>query len=55
MDENRDLLSDNMSHLSMEVNTTGTGSIKGDLEFEDFAMDGDVEAIPDEELDALLS
>jgi coatomer subunit beta' len=27
-DEARDLLSDNMSHLSMEVNTTGTNSIR---------------------------
>ncbi|KAJ3115645.1 Coatomer subunit beta' [Phlyctochytrium bullatum] len=28
---------DNVSHLSMEVNTTGTGSLRGDVDFDDLA------------------
>lgn len=28
---------DNMSLLSMEVNTTGTGSVRGDVDFDDAA------------------
>ncbi|KAJ3194691.1 Coatomer subunit beta' [Irineochytrium annulatum] len=28
---------DNVSHLSMEVNTTGTGSLRGDFDFDDLA------------------
>ncbi|KAJ3414822.1 Coatomer subunit beta' [Chytridiales sp. JEL 0842] len=30
-------ISDNVSYLSMEVNTTGTGSIRGDVDFEELA------------------
>ncbi|KAJ1562877.1 Coatomer subunit beta' [Nowakowskiella sp. JEL0078] len=30
-----DGVSDNMSHMSLEVNTTGTGSLRGDTDFDD--------------------
>lgn len=35
VDDFVDSVSDNFSHLSMDVNTTGTGSIKGDMDFEE--------------------
>ncbi|KAF9582673.1 Coatomer subunit beta' [Lunasporangiospora selenospora] len=34
-EERLDAISDNMSHMSLEVNTTGTGSIRGDFDFDD--------------------
>ncbi|TPX41461.1 hypothetical protein SeMB42_g00769 [Synchytrium endobioticum] len=36
-DERYESISDNMSHVSMEVNTTGTGSVRGDVDFDDIA------------------
>ncbi|KAJ3021791.1 Coatomer subunit beta' [Thoreauomyces humboldtii] len=36
-----DAVSDNMSHLSLEVNTTGTGSVRGDLDLEDLSAFAD--------------
>ena len=32
--EDMDAVSDNMSHMSMEVNTTGTGSVRGDIDMD---------------------
>ncbi|KXS13491.1 Coatomer, beta' subunit [Gonapodya prolifera JEL478] len=34
-----DNMSENLSHLSMEVNTTGTGSSRGDTDFDDFSSE----------------
>lgn len=36
-DERLEYVSDNLSHLSLEVNTTGTGSARGDIDFDDMA------------------
>jgi coatomer subunit beta' len=44
-----DTVSDNFSHLSMDVNTTGTGSIRGDMDFEEEVNEEDEE---DEEVAA---
>ncbi|KAF9195876.1 hypothetical protein BGZ50_003137 [Haplosporangium sp. Z 11] len=33
--ERLDSISDNMSYMSLEVNTTGTGSVRGDFDFDD--------------------
>ncbi|KAF9923673.1 hypothetical protein BGZ67_009714, partial [Mortierella alpina] len=35
VEERLDTISDNMSYMSLEVNTTGTGSIRGDFDFDD--------------------
>ncbi|KAJ3310752.1 hypothetical protein HDV04_004708, partial [Boothiomyces sp. JEL0838] len=57
MDE--ELISDNNSHLSLEVNTTGTGSIRGEVsdfaDFEDTANGKVIDEIDDAELDAMLA
>ncbi|CAG8662791.1 2538_t:CDS:10, partial [Funneliformis caledonium] len=37
VDDDRTSVADNMSLLSMEVNTTGTGSVRGDVDFDDAA------------------
>ncbi|KAJ3273735.1 Coatomer subunit beta' [Terramyces sp. JEL0728] len=59
VDLDEELISDNNSHLSLEVNTTGTGSIRGEIndfaDFEDNANGTAVEEIDDEELDAMLA
>ncbi|KAI8925123.1 coatomer WD associated region-domain-containing protein [Entophlyctis helioformis] len=67
-DDRPDLISDNMSHLSLEVNTTGTGSLRGDIDFDDLAsfggdgMSGGASVagggdgpLDDDEIDKLLS
>ncbi|EGF82956.1 hypothetical protein BATDEDRAFT_18190 [Batrachochytrium dendrobatidis JAM81] len=60
-DDRPDGLSDSLSHLSLDVNTTGTGSLRGDMDFEDFSSIGnsttandDLAALNDDEIDALL-
>ncbi|KAJ3035062.1 Coatomer subunit beta' [Rhizophlyctis rosea] len=60
-DEERPDMSDVMSHLSMEVNTTGTGSLRGDVDFDDLSSVtdnvsvGDVGIVDvDEDFDKLL-
>ncbi|KAF8940248.1 hypothetical protein BGZ58_007259 [Dissophora ornata] len=35
VEERQDNISDNMSYMSLEVNTTGTGSVRGDFDFDD--------------------
>ncbi|KAG0072564.1 hypothetical protein BGZ89_005145 [Linnemannia elongata] len=35
VEERLDSISDNMSYMSLEVNTTGTGSVRGDFDFDD--------------------
>ncbi|KAF8972005.1 hypothetical protein BGZ46_010162 [Entomortierella lignicola] len=35
VEERLDNISDNMSYMSLEVNTTGTGSVRGDFDFDD--------------------
>ncbi|KAK3824930.1 MAG: coatomer WD associated region-domain-containing protein [Benniella sp.] len=35
IEERLDSISDNMSYMSLEVNTTGTGSVRGDFDFDD--------------------
>ncbi|KAI7817585.1 coatomer WD associated region-domain-containing protein [Gamsiella multidivaricata] len=35
VEERLDTISDNMSYMSLEVNTTGTGSVRGDFDFDD--------------------
>ncbi|KAJ3254213.1 Coatomer subunit beta' [Boothiomyces macroporosus] len=54
-----ELISDNNSHLSLEVNTTGTGSIRGEVsdfaDFEDTANGKVIDEIDDAELDAMLA
>lgn len=60
--ETKEFISDNASsHMSMEVNTTGTGSVRGlDPDFDDFEMDNsappdfDASAMDDEELEKML-
>ncbi|KAG0345867.1 Coatomer subunit beta' [Podila humilis] len=37
IDERVDSVSDNMSYMSLEVNTAGTGSIRGDFDFDDMS------------------
>ncbi|TPX31203.1 hypothetical protein SmJEL517_g05420 [Synchytrium microbalum] len=64
-DERYESFSDNMSHVSMEVNTTGTGSVRGDVDFDDVAslaselqtVSSDVAALTttDEDLERLLA
>nr|KAJ3418760.1 hypothetical protein HK105_007883 [Polyrhizophydium stewartii] len=52
--------SDNASHMSLEVNTTGTGSLRGDVDFDDLGSLGgaagtQVPELDDDEIDALLA
>ncbi|KAI8905433.1 coatomer WD associated region-domain-containing protein [Gorgonomyces haynaldii] len=51
-----ELISDTVSHLSMEVNTTGTGSMKGDVDFDfdEFDTQGDVPPLDESELENML-
>ncbi|GJJ72771.1 coatomer subunit beta' [Entomortierella parvispora] len=37
VEERLDNISDNMSYMSLEVNTTGTGSVRGDFDFDDMS------------------
>ncbi|KAF9910337.1 Coatomer subunit beta' [Linnemannia zychae] len=37
VEERLDSISDNMSYMSLEVNTTGTGSVRGDFDFDDMS------------------
>ncbi|KAG0196867.1 hypothetical protein BGX28_009673 [Mortierella sp. GBA30] len=37
VEERVDNISDNMSYMSLEVNTTGTGSVRGDFDFDDMS------------------
>lgn len=37
VEERLDTISDNMSYMSLEVNTTGTGSVRGDFDFDDMS------------------
>ncbi|KAH6561149.1 hypothetical protein BASA50_004064 [Batrachochytrium salamandrivorans] len=60
-EERCDMISDNLSHLSLDVNTTGTNSMGGDIDFEDFGSfsndipgTSDIAALNDDEIDALL-
>ncbi|KND01211.1 uncharacterized protein SPPG_04301 [Spizellomyces punctatus DAOM BR117] len=59
-DERFDAISDNMSHMSLEVNTTGTGSLRGDLDFDDLASFPDAGSVgdlnpEDEDIDKFLA
>ncbi|KAJ3282117.1 Coatomer subunit beta' [Borealophlyctis nickersoniae] len=62
--EERPDLSDSLSHMSLEVNTTGTGSLRGDIDFDDLSSfttdnvsvgDGNVSVGDDEDFEKLLS
>ncbi|KAJ3321286.1 hypothetical protein HDV06_004511, partial [Boothiomyces sp. JEL0866] len=57
IDDDSKYIADNASHLSMEVNTTGTGSAKGEdlLDFDFGEDDGSGAVLDDAELDAMLS
>ncbi|KAJ3053855.1 Coatomer subunit beta' [Rhizophlyctis rosea] len=46
-EESRPDMSDVMSHLSMEVNTTGTGSLRGDVDFDDLSSVPDNASVGD--------
>lgn len=37
VEERLDNISDNISYMSLEVNTTGTGSVRGDFDFDDMS------------------
>ena len=60
-DDRHDMVSETMSHLSMEVNTTGTGSLIGEIDFDDLSNipadgsgGGDAVELDEEELNKLI-
>ncbi|CAG8603089.1 12782_t:CDS:10, partial [Acaulospora colombiana] len=55
VDDDRISVADNMSLLSMEVNTTGTGSVPGDVDFDDTASyaNSELDRREDKDLDDL--